>query len=189
MVLHDSTTTQDVIGFAAAFRMELSHEQQADPDHGTGHTASWQSLDRRATLHYIEDITSGHRYVLIEAQNQRIVAALAQTLAETITVWTSNDLCTACASAERPQARAQAVLRLGVGAPDTYDQRVYAIVSAALTDPAAEVRDAALWAVAYSSYPEYRSDLQNMAVNDPNPDLRHRAHLTLDAYAGHGLTT
>ncbi|MEU4194465.1 hypothetical protein AB0E69_21385 [Kribbella sp. NPDC026611] len=127
------------------------------------------------SLQYIEDPASLLRYLVVWGPAEDEVAALALMVERGVPVWSLDEL---LAAADGPEA----VIRAGVGAPDSYDQRFFEYVVAAMTDPDTAVREAALYATAYSSYPQYREKLADVAQNDPDPARREDADLILESF-------
>jgi len=66
-----------------------------------------------------------------------------------------------------PVVRAQAVIRVGLGAPDEYDEEFFELIRDAFTSKEKYVREAAIWATAYSPWPHYRPLLEAAAQHDP----------------------
>src|SRR5256885_16711465 len=94
--------------------------------------------------------------------------------------WTVDELLDAVEKAAAPLDRAKAVIRAGVGAPDEFDERFFFLISSATTDSDTHVREAALYATAYSSYPAYRPRLRQVAREDPDPRRRDDAEALIE---------
>ncbi|MGW7682869.1 HEAT repeat domain-containing protein [Kribbella sp. NPDC054772] len=183
VVLKESASSREVLALAAAFRWDFVGEQLPDPDRGVGYSATWTGADG-TTLHYLEDQVSGFRYVVLQSPASRVLEALLETLDETEYVWGLDELVEEFDAADNPKELATAVLRLGAGAPDEYTAEIASRISGALAHADPSVRDHALWAVAYSSYPAYLPALRQLAEEDP--ELRERALATVTAITAQG---
>lgn len=131
------------------------------------------------SLHYIVDPLTLVEYAVVSGNEQSAVEEVTQIVAAKAPVWTLDEL---LADVSDSPERAVAVARAGVGAPDEYDERFFACISAAMKDPDTAVREAALYATAYSAYPQYHDRLVEVAQTDPDPDRQEDADLILESF-------
>jgi len=139
------------------------------------------------SLHYVEDPVSLNSYVVARGFEQTAVDALARLAEERLDTWSLDELLIAVDQPAEPLDRARAMIRAGVGAPEGFDQRFFDRISAATTDPDPMVREAALYATAYSPYPKYRAILELAAREDPDQQRRDDAWILLESFDTQGI--
>jgi hypothetical protein len=86
-----------------------------------------------------------------------------------------------------PMRLASEIIRLGVTANPFYDADVFDRISNALRSPDDRVRELAIWATTYSSYPEYRPILRMIIEGDPVQHVRERATYVLRGFDEAGV--
>jgi hypothetical protein len=86
-----------------------------------------------------------------------------------------------------PLPRARTLIQLGLGAPAEYDDEFFVRIRDGFASPEQWVREAAIWATAYSPWPQYRPLLEAAAQSDPAPKLRTDATTILAGFDHHGL--
>ncbi|MEV4262283.1 HEAT repeat domain-containing protein [Kribbella sp. NPDC049584] len=138
---------------------------------------SWRA-DDGVSLEYTVDPLSLTPYVVVSGAEQSAVSEVTRVVADQGPVWTLDELLVDVSASPGPAA----VARAGVGAPDEYDARFFACITAAMKDPDTAVREAALYATAYSAYPQYHDHLVEVAQTDPDPDRQEDADLILESF-------
>jgi len=131
------------------------------------------------SLQYIVDPLSLVEYVVLSGNEQSAVEQTTRIVTDKAPIWTLDEL---LADVSDSPERAAAVARAGVGAPDEYDERFFACITAAMKDPDTAVREAALYATAYSAYPQYHDRLVEVARTDPDPERQEDADLILESF-------
>jgi hypothetical protein len=130
-------------------------------------------------LQYVVDPLSLVEYVVVSGNEQSAVEEATRIVADNAPIWTLEDL---LADVSDSPDRAVAITRAGVGAPDEYDERFFVCITGAMKDPDTAVREAALYATAYSAYPQFHDHLVEVAQTDPDPDRQEDADLILESF-------
>ncbi|MCC8250477.1 hypothetical protein [Saccharothrix luteola] len=139
------------------------------------------------TVHYVEDQPSSSSYIYAKGDQPNLTTSTGGTLEEELKPWRLLDLWRRVDVAKDPVRLGLALLKLGVGAPYTYEEGTFERIQRGLTHQDERTRDMSLWATTYSPWPEYRPTLEDIAAYDPVPTLRERASLTLEAYDAAGV--
>jgi len=84
--------------------------------------------------------------------------------------------------------RALSVIRLGFGAPLTFDQRFADRISEATGDINAKIRTAALWAITYTEWPEFRPLLSRVAEYDQKRLVKELASQVISVFDRLGMS-
>lgn len=79
------------------------------------------------------------------------------------------------------------LLRLGLGAPFSFEQRFFDQLSKAVQNVEPDVRIAALRGMAYTEWPEFRPLLQRIAGSDSDESVRKLASQIVSVYDKYGL--
>ncbi|MEU4768770.1 hypothetical protein AB0H12_36530 [Actinosynnema sp. NPDC023794] len=103
--------------------------------------------------------------------------------------WTYDELVDSLGEADDIEARARAVLRLGLAAPATVDRSIFRVLDGELRSTEDPLRQVALWSITYSPWPAYLSTLHELADHDPNKSIRERARMVLDGLDAVGGTS
>lgn len=173
-------------GFAETLGWVRLGEQAQDINAAQSREVMW-GAGPALSLHLIEDPISLNDYVMARGNDKSAVDALARLAEGQLDVWKQNKLLEAITDAGDEIEKAKAVIRAGVGAPDEFDERFYTAITAAMSDPSSAVREAALYATAYSPYPRYRAALENVAKTDPDENRRNDAALLLESFDEQGV--
>lgn len=90
--------------------------------------------------------------------------------------------------AETPQEVMHALVRLGLGAPLSYDRDFFdVIVNHAASHANRFLRETAIYATVYMAWPEFVPILREIKASDPEEKVRTRAEVVLHAYLASGL--
>ncbi|MGW1958527.1 HEAT repeat domain-containing protein [Streptomyces sp. NPDC001920] len=181
LVLKQRHAENEVQAFADELGWPRMGEQDEDLDIGQSREVMW-GAGTALSLHYVEDPISRNDYAMAWGVKESAVVALARMAAERLAVWSPAELFAALDEAADPQARAAAVLRIGLGAPDAFDKSFFDRIITAMADPDTNVREAAIHATLHSPYPQYRDMLRRIAVSDPDPDRRENASIVLESF-------
>jgi hypothetical protein len=182
MVLREPIDEDDVWLFASEFNLEKTHELSAPERQGIVRQVSW-ATDQETRLHYAVDHLSACSFIVVEDGDSENFSQLVDAVMEVLDPWTIDELLTEAASyatSGDPRAFAQAVIRLGVGAPNDYNGEVFNRILAAMHSPETWVRKAAIWATTYSRWPQFLPLLSEVADKDPDQEIRSEARLMVD---------
>ncbi|MFF3358136.1 HEAT repeat domain-containing protein [Streptomyces sp. NPDC002917] len=133
-------------------------------------------------LTYIEDPVSRNAYAVLVSEDRETFKAVLEVIQDELMPWGRRALLTSLDEARDALARARAVIRVGLGAPDQFDEDSFTRIQEAFGSPEAWVREAAVWATAYSPWPEYRPLLEATAQSDPDEKLRSDASAVLAGF-------
>ncbi|WP_146074997.1 HEAT repeat domain-containing protein [Streptomyces sp. Ru73] len=138
-------------------------------------------------LHYQEDVISKSPCAFLTGANKKQVETAARLLEAQLKPATLEELLKAAeATKNLPDDYALAVLRLGLGAPEHFDERFSASIARAVAHEDEEVRKSAAWATSYTAWPQFVPLLTEMAEQDPSENVRRVAQKILNAYTGEG---
>jgi hypothetical protein len=154
-------------------------EYEADDDRP--YEKVWTTLDHQSSIHYIEDFVIGVRYLYVSnAQNDVIRQVISS-----IPVYTNDEVKqmaeTAAGADGDAQGQIRAVYHLALTATRRSDAYVLDAIASALSNPTPEVRQAAILAVGYVGWPEFRVPLESLRRDDPDVDVRSDAKAMLEA--------
>ncbi|WP_330358809.1 HEAT repeat domain-containing protein [Streptomyces chartreusis] len=180
LVLKDEVSWQDLREFTEEHEWRYIGMMDRDPDKRIYREAKWE-VGSALFAHYVEDEFADERFIIAtggsaDSRNR----ALAE-ISESVAVWSFEDLLYEVSGAAYPAGRARAVMRLGVGSPlQAVDSAVNRIERAS-KDSDLRVRKAAVWAMAYSDWPQYRPVLEIFVEREKDPQLAHSASLILQS--------
>ncbi|MFD8771125.1 HEAT repeat domain-containing protein [Streptomyces sp. NPDC056721] len=138
-------------------------------------------------LTYIEDPVSHNAYAVLVSEKQEAFDQALDVIHDELMPWQPRALLSSIEQAGDALARAKAVIRAGLGAPDRYDEEFFARIRDAFESPDKWIREAAVWATAYSHWPQYRPLLEAAEQNDPEEKLRSDAAAVLAGFEWQGV--
>ncbi|MFF3872668.1 hypothetical protein [Streptomyces sp. NPDC001978] len=139
------------------------------------------------TLHYREDFLTKSPCAFVTGSDEHRVATAARFVEARLEPATVEEILEAADTVQHISADyALAVLRLGLGAPESFDERFSARIARAAEHPETEVRKAAAWATSYVIWPQFIPLLDQMAGQDSSEDVRRVARKILNAYLAEG---
>jgi len=178
IVLKQSPAEEDVQRFADEIGWRRRVDEPSDMDRRAVHEVAWFA-DPTLLLRYAEDPVSRHSYVEVWAANQDKADTLAALAAERLDAWGEDELLEST-DATDPMTRAVAVIRTGLASPEQFDERFFSRIRSGMSDPDRRVREAAIYATAYTGWPQYVQILQDMERSDPDSALRQDARNLLE---------
>jgi hypothetical protein len=182
MVLRESVTEREVSRLADDFDMTKIRDVSAPDRQTIVREVAWEA-ELGLRLHYAVDYLSACSFVVIECDDYQQFRRLLIVVIEVLYPWTIDELIRKVDSyspAGNPRDLARAVIRLGVGAPNDYNDEVFRWISHAMRSPEAWVRKAAIWATTYSRWPQFLPLLGQVADTDADPKLRSQARRMVD---------
>ena len=207
MVLRKEIVEKDVWRFANKLKMTKIHELSAPERQGIVREVAWAWEANPGKLWYAADYLSATRFIVIEGddyglsihddyeQYRQNIEFLMRVLGpwtldklvafavEELYPWTLDELVDEVKSrnvAGDPRSLAQAVIRLGVGAPNEYNDEVFHRIADAMHSADAWGRKAAIWATTYSRWPQFLPLLREVADTDADQELRRQARAMVD---------
>ncbi|MGW1139963.1 HEAT repeat domain-containing protein [Streptomyces zhihengii] len=176
LVLRDEVSIDELRRRAETLGWRYAGMIDRDPDQRIYREMKWFAADDVA-VHYVEDEFADERFLMAAGGNLEERNAVLGSIPGRVPVWSLEDLMYAVSSAAYPAGRARAVMRLGVGSPLNAYPPVVTRIERAAKDPDIRVRKSAVWAMAYSDWPEYRDVLENVAAHDADSQIAHSASL------------
>lgn len=160
----DFAEAAEALGLAQVNRWQKG----SDKDYEEG----WANPERTRALSYLEDRFTGLPYVAITAAD---VDKLLLELDGELDLYTPEELIDTAYRADRPEEQVTTLNRLEITFPE-FDETVFQIYAGFLmTSPTAAVRYAALDAIARHPWSAFRSLIDKIARDDPDPEARVRA--------------
>jgi hypothetical protein len=183
LVLLGEADEDTVEEFAAGLRWPRLSESAADLDEFLPRQVSW-AVRASATLHYMEDLISDLKYVMVIADDQETVCSAVAEIEDGLPVWTVEGLLADVDAQTDPDDVALALIRLGMGAPLEYNDRVFERIRDAMGSEAKRVREGALWAITYEAWPAYASPVRALLAQERDEDLVRTAQGLLAEMSG-----
>jgi hypothetical protein len=140
-----------------------------------------------SSLTYVEDPVSHNAYAVLVSEDREEFERVLDVIREELMPMERRALLTSIDEAREPLARARAVIRAGLGAPVQYDEEFFTRIREAFGSSETWVREAAVWATAYSPWPQYRPLLAAVAESDPEEKLRSDAAAILAGFDAEGV--
>lgn len=162
-----------VDAFATASGRQLVHSSPRAAD--VDGQMIWTD-DAGTSLHYVVDATAGTGYVVVTDADveQEVIAGLRP--------WTLDELFAGFDDADELRDRGQFVLRIGLAAPEEFDEGVFTRIGAGLLAAEYQLRYAALWASTYTGYQEFVPVIESQLLGDDAEVVRTRARSVLEAF-------
>lgn len=182
VVLKDSVLEETVDDYLRSLGWVRVGHVDRNPEEMVQYGVRW-NVDEVTSVHLTVDDFAELRYVTVAGESWEEVGRVLNLTQGGLDVWTRGDLirdADAASSSDDAQNEARSVFRLGVGAPLAAENTILVRVEAAARSQNEIVRRAALWAMAYSQWPEYRETLRWLAGNDPILEISRQAEIVLD---------
>ncbi|MEI8407045.1 MULTISPECIES: hypothetical protein [unclassified Kribbella] len=181
LVLKDWGSEEEVFEFAAEGRFELIRDESEDIPLGIVRDVLWW-ITPTIALQYAVDTRSQCSVFALTGTPADDVKGIVESIEQGVHPWTLKELLAAVNDARGPAEVAAAVLRAGMGAPQSFDRKFYKVVRTAIRSHDAEVRSAGVWATSYSRWDKSRDLLETTAEADPEPSIRRDARVILEHY-------
>jgi hypothetical protein len=162
---------------AAAQGWILAETERKGPNHPLRYKETYTNADYSLGLRYIEDGLSGLNYfdVAGPAQDESV-----KILEAGLSLYSEGELLTSFDQATTEDEVAEAVVRLGVASPMVPNERFAKRFVQALKHSDPDVREAALVAVSYRAWNEFKPIIQDILDHDPADGPRERARLLIE---------
>jgi hypothetical protein len=152
--------------------------RRGDPERQIPKELDYASGEEDIKLTLVEDPVSECQWVDVTGKDGDKACAI---ILEKMDVWNDDEMLEGWRKGIDDNARIMAILRIGVGAAASHDERFAAAFREALADRDRAIREAAVHAVACANWPALDPDLTAIAANDEDERCRNRAAFMLEA--------
>jgi len=159
---------------------------EADGKRGQPYQVLWY-IEQATVIYLTEDEIARTSYATINSGSLELAKRYAAEARLGLNAWADTELLQEFDNAQEAQRVGRALLRLGIAAPEEFDNEFFSRISEGFSNPDLRVRNVAIWACTYSPWPQYRSRLEQIAETDSAEELRERALLTLEAFDKGGV--
>lgn len=139
----------------------------------------WESNDSRL-VRYIEDRLLSVRYLLLEGDHPE---RLEDELTKQLSFVKRADILRDLTLAVKREEWIIALYRLAAFASASFDKELFEYFERAFVHPEPDVRFAAVFAMTYPGWREFRPILERLSLLDSSADVRNIAEMTLAAFA------
>lgn len=157
--------------------------RRAKPRKMIGRTVIWQIIPGLTVGYYDEPLAEATCLIVQSVRDPAEVREFENVLRQNMNLVEESDLLAAFAKSE-PGSKGQilSLLRLGFGAPLSFDQRYFDQLATAAQNARSEIRIAALRGMIYTEWPQFRPVLQNIASSDSDESVRELASQIVAIY-------
>ncbi|MEV0780121.1 hypothetical protein [Streptomyces sp. NPDC050428] len=145
-------------------------ESEADIEAWIPRQVTWE-IDSATTLHYMEDLISDTAYLMVIGNDQGVVHSAVGKVENELEVWSIDELIENVETGESAEDIALAVLRLGMGSPLKYSNRVFRCIENALKSDSLKVQEGAVWSITYEAWPAFRVPLRELLDSSPEGEF------------------
>ncbi|MEV0603446.1 hypothetical protein AB0I82_29700 [Streptomyces sp. NPDC050315] len=169
LALKDHVTMAEVNQYAETRGWDSIGIINRNPDEGVFYEKKWQVRDG-LSFHYIVDDFMGERYVMAVSQTPDADEKLTE-LSSGLDTWTTDEATFNFDASVYGADKERAVSLLGIVSPLQSDQAIIERVCKAARSKYPGVRQAAVWAMAYSKWSEYREELTALIEREADEQL------------------
>ncbi|MEU3986996.1 hypothetical protein OG229_14820 [Streptomyces platensis] len=169
LALKDHITMADVNQYAESHGWVSIGVIKKNPDEGVFYEKKWQ-VREGISFHYIVDDFMGERYVMAVSQDSDADDELTG-LSSGLDTWTMDEAILNFDASVYGADKERAVSLLGVISPLQPNQAIIERVGKAVRSKYPGVRQAAVWAMAYSKWSEYREELTALIDREADEQL------------------
>ncbi|MFC6881992.1 MULTISPECIES: hypothetical protein [Actinomadura] len=182
LVLKDHVGVADVNAFADARDWTVLGTVERDPEKGFFFEKKWAAR-AGVSMHYIVDEFLGERYMMAMSRHGNPDRELTR-LSAGLDTWSLDEALFQFDASVYGADKERAVRLLAAISPASADQSIVERVIKASGSRYKGVRLAAVWAMAYADWPEYRETLASVAVRDTEEEIRRDAESILEDWKG-----
>src|SRR5882757_3511487 len=161
LVLQPRVGEEAVEEFAARLGLPRGADTPADEESWTPRQVMWHG-DSGVVITYREDLASDLPYVIVMAEDAAELREFTELAEIVLNTWRIPDLLHAVDSADEPEAHADALLRMGLGAPREFDEEFFRRVRDGLCTGHEDVVELALIAITYEPWSEYIAPVRQL---------------------------
>lgn len=186
LILRDHVDAADIRSFTQSAEWTFLGDIDRDPERGVFYEAKWDTGDG-GSVHYIVDEFADVHFMVVAQDDPDAAEATLSRIEGGLAVWTLDEMIEDCYVHVYPAGWAKSLLRLGAGAPLHPEESVvsHVLFSSKHQDP--PVRRAALWAMVYTAWPEFKEPLTRLARTDEDSRIAREAQLALEQLAESGV--
>jgi len=177
-MVKDTVSPDNIEELVATRRWVLEGHVTMDPEQGVHFSVVWR-VDEGTTVRFTEDNRVEERYFVVTGDDWRSIEDVMADIRSGTDIWSLDDLILEFDGNVYPAGKAEATLRLGVGSPLTVVDPIKDRIITAARNRETRVRRGALWAMAYSAWPEYLDPILRLADGDPDERIAHEAAVIL----------
>jgi hypothetical protein len=174
LVVKDSLTREGIDTLAKV--NQWSFVQEILPGEDTPYQKIWTTADTQTAIHYIEDALIKVRYLQVKGAEPEKVARQIHASGET---FDREDMLYMLDHASQPAEAFDAIYFACIVAPEQYDREYFERFEKMFSHADAEVRRAAIFAVAYFPWPQFRAVLERLVSDDA--EVSYDAEVMLDS--------
>lgn len=135
----------------------------------------------KTSIHYFDDHLINARYIIVDGVEEE-AHNVYEKLCSELDIYKYEDVEYLLNNAANPESYIHAIYRVAISAPSTYEPSYFRLFEKVLAFPNSKVRDAAILAIGYVGWPEFRQILQQMEKTDTDSTVRESAAIMLDGY-------
>lgn len=181
-LLPATSTADDVGNFAEQLGWPRLASMPENAENMESHECIW-GKDEGLLLHYRQDFITKSPCSFATGSSQDRVNRLAHFIEQHFNPATPEELLEAAEHfRELDSEFSIAILRLGLGAPEKFDERIASLILEATRHSNPEVRNSAVWATSYIYWPQFIPILYDLADHDSSRRVRSAAAQLRDAY-------
>ncbi|MDA0182772.1 hypothetical protein OJ997_20840 [Solirubrobacter phytolaccae] len=178
VALSPDVTRDDVE--TAAWVMDFFIDHRTDGDKDTPREDVWRTIDEKTWLHEVEDPVTGLRFLVVRGEDRDKHVRRIRKELDTVT---HTEALKALKAASSRDDKLEALYQTGIAAPEEPNQRVVSALTKALEgEDDYHLRQAALIAIAYTSWPDFKAAVKTAAEDDESEAVRSTAHGMLKAF-------
>ncbi|WP_327129800.1 hypothetical protein [Streptomyces sp. NBC_01727] len=156
-------------------------EIPADPDQGIPYEVQWWA-GPGLILHFLVDDLSGSAAVCVSGDSRDVVEAAVELVKSQIPFNSFEGLRNAVDTAVGSMDAARALIRAAIGAPQDFDDGLFSRVGSLLFGADPVLQEAAVWAVSYAPWPEFRAVLREFLSVSSDERLVLTARTVLEGF-------
>jgi hypothetical protein len=148
------------------------HETRPGDGDRLAYEQVWATADRTSAINYLEDPISGLHYLSIRGT---LASRLVTKLAKRLDVYDEEDLLEHAATATTLEEQVRALNQVAIGFVDYHPAAMELLEGYATSAPLPQLRAAAVNAMGFRAWPQFRPVLEQVAAQDPDEGVRRRA--------------
>ncbi|MFF7714403.1 hypothetical protein [Streptomyces sp. NPDC007988] len=182
LVLRSSTDEESVDEYAARLGLARHADIPADEEEGVPRQILWHAGSGPA-LHYREDLFSGLPYIVFTSQDAGALHEAVELAEVALDTWRIPDLWRAVDTGRDSDQWPEDILRMGLGAPEEFDEEIFSRVIDALHSDRDDVCEAGLIATTYQPWDAYVEPVRELLLREGlSKPLAETAQTILDEF-------
>ncbi|MFE4247966.1 hypothetical protein ACFRU3_00520 [Streptomyces sp. NPDC056910] len=186
LILRDHVDAAAIRSFTQGAGWTFVGDIDRDPERGVFYEAKW-GLGDGGSVHYVVDEFADVHFMVVANEDPKAAQETLSRIEVALAVWTVDEMLNDCYVHVYPAGWAKSLMRLGAGAPLHATESVVSYVVFSSEHQDVQVRRAAVWAMVYAAWPEFKDALLRLADTDPDPRIAQDAQLALEQLAESGV--